>query len=64
MGLECLVEKLGIVNAEHFIATIKRESFDYTAWLTRCLQDRLGEKRDNMQKAIHIRGKGKEFNFI
>ncbi len=32
--------------------------------LTRCLQDRLGEKRDNMQKAIHIRGKGKEFNFI
>ena len=32
MGLECLVEKLGIVNAEHFIATIKRESFDYTAW--------------------------------
>ena len=32
MGLECLVEKLGIINAEHFIATIKRERFDYTAW--------------------------------
>lgn len=32
MGLECLVEKLGIVNAEHFIAAIKRENFDYTAW--------------------------------
>ena len=26
MGLECLVEKMGIVNAEHFIAVIKRES--------------------------------------
>lgn len=32
MGLECLVEKLGIINAEHFIATIKRENFDYTTW--------------------------------
>ena len=32
MGLEWLVEKLGIINAEHFIATIKRERFDYTAW--------------------------------
>ena len=31
LGLECLVEKLGIINAEHFIATIKRESFDYMA---------------------------------
>lgn len=31
-GLACLVEKLGILNAEHFIATIKRENFDYTAW--------------------------------
>ena len=31
-GLACLVENLGIVNAEHFIATIKRENFDYTAW--------------------------------
>lgn len=32
LGLACLVEKLGVVNAEHFIATIKRENFDYTAW--------------------------------
>lgn len=32
LGLACLVEKLGIINAEHFIATIKKESFDYTAW--------------------------------
>ncbi len=32
MGLECLVEKLGIVNAEHFIAAVKRENFHYTAW--------------------------------
>lgn len=32
MGLACLVEKLGVLNAEHFIATIKREDFDYTVW--------------------------------
>lgn len=32
MGLACLVEKLGIVNAEYFIATIKKENFDYTTW--------------------------------
>lgn len=32
IGLACLIEKLGIVNTEHFIATIQREKFDYTTW--------------------------------
>lgn len=31
-GFACLVEKLGIINAERFIALVKRESFDYTLW--------------------------------
>ena len=31
-GFACLVEKLGVVNAERFIAMIKRDSFDYTIW--------------------------------
>lgn len=31
-GFACLVEKLGIVDAERFIAMIKRDSFDYTVW--------------------------------
>ncbi|MDE6847250.1 MAG: hypothetical protein K2J99_16005 [Lachnospiraceae bacterium] len=31
-GFACLVEKLGVINAERFIATIKRENFDYTVW--------------------------------
>lgn len=31
-GFACLVEKFGIVDAERFIALIKRDSFDYTAW--------------------------------
>ena len=31
-GFACLVEKLGVVDAERFVAMIKRESFDYTIW--------------------------------
>ena len=31
-GFACLVEKLGVVNTERFIALIKRDSFDYTVW--------------------------------
>ena len=31
-GFACLVEKLGIVGAERFVAMIKRDSFDYTIW--------------------------------
>ena len=32
MGFACLVEKLGIVDAERFVAMIKRDNFDYTIW--------------------------------
>ncbi|MCM1081924.1 MAG: hypothetical protein NC393_02080 [Clostridium sp.] len=31
-GFACLIEKLGIVDAERFVAMIKRDSFDYTIW--------------------------------
>ncbi|GHV41304.1 hypothetical protein AGMMS49546_16910 [Spirochaetia bacterium] len=31
-GFKILSEKLGILEAEHFIALIKREPFDYTQW--------------------------------
>lgn len=31
-GMRCLIETLGPVEAERFIATILRESFDYTQW--------------------------------
>jgi hypothetical protein len=31
-GFQILSEKLGILEAEHFIALIKREPFDYTQW--------------------------------
>lgn len=31
-GFACLVENLGVIDAEYFIALIKRNDFDYTAW--------------------------------
>lgn len=31
-GMRCLLEKLGVVEAEQFVSTIIRERFDYTAW--------------------------------
>jgi hypothetical protein len=31
-GMACLVEKLGVIETEIFIAQIIRESFDYTEW--------------------------------
>ena len=32
LGMDCLAEKLGVVNMEYFIKVIKRENFDYTKW--------------------------------
>lgn len=31
-GMETLVENLGLVEAERFIALMNREGFDYTEW--------------------------------
>ena len=31
-GMKCLVDQLGIVDAEAFIAVVIREQFDYTEW--------------------------------
>ena len=31
-GINCLIEKLGVLETEIFISHILRESFDYTAW--------------------------------
>ena len=31
-GIHCLLEKLGVVETERFIAVINREKFDYTKW--------------------------------
>lgn len=31
-GMQCLMEKLGIVEAEQFIYLVKAEQLDYTKW--------------------------------
>ena len=31
-GMRCLVDNIGIVEAERFIAVIMQEKFDYTKW--------------------------------
>ena len=31
-GMQCLVENMGTLEAEQFIAAIIREKFDYTQW--------------------------------
>lgn len=31
-GMNCLTERLGIVEAEQFISILIREKFDYTKW--------------------------------
>lgn len=31
-GMQCLVNALGVVEAEYFISAIRREPFDYTKW--------------------------------
>jgi hypothetical protein len=31
-GMECLVENLGLVEAERFISLVGAEHFDYTEW--------------------------------
>ena len=31
-GMKCLMEHLGVVEAERFVAAVIREKFDYTRW--------------------------------
>ena len=38
-GMKILAESLGLVEAERFIALVKREFFDYTEWQRELYQD-------------------------
>ncbi|MDR2443906.1 MAG: hypothetical protein LBE31_10360 [Deltaproteobacteria bacterium] len=38
-GLRILVENLGLVSAERFIALMRREQFDYTQWQRELFKD-------------------------
>jgi hypothetical protein len=38
-GMRVLAEQLGLVDAERFIALLRRELFDYTEWQRTLFQD-------------------------
>ena len=38
-GMDALIEKLGLVDAERFIMLIQKDSFDYTKWRENLFKD-------------------------
>lgn len=50
-GMKVLLDKLGKVDAERFVALIFREPFDYTAWRS-TLQDENISLRDLSRQAM------------
>jgi hypothetical protein len=47
-GVEALIAELGIVDAERFIALIRREPFDYTKWQEKLWQNKTVEEISSM----------------
>lgn len=62
-GFACLVEHMGVVNAEHFIALIKQDQFDYTVWqrehFDQFAPGEFAEKASAYAKAHPYAGKGR-----
>ena len=62
-GMECLVENLGMIEAEHFISVIIREKFDYTKWqrehFDKIPAEQLHEKAIQYAKEHPYKGKAK-----
>ena len=38
-GINCLIQQMGVVEAEKFISIINREKFDYTKWRQNLFED-------------------------
>jgi hypothetical protein len=47
-AMTILIEKLGIVDAERFINSIKRDKFNYTEWRKDLLKDKTFDEIFNM----------------
>ena len=52
-GMDALIEKLGLVEAERFIMLIQKDSFDYTKWRENLFEDMTLEELS--QKAMEYR---------
>ena len=53
-GMTCLIEKMGIVDAERFVSILIREKSDYTKWRQRYFQ---GVSSDDFHSAAIAYGK-------
>lgn len=49
-GMNCLLEKLGVVEAEQFISIVIREKFDYTKWQQQHFDEMTPKQIDNGAK--------------
>jgi hypothetical protein len=57
-GMDILVEKLGLVDAERFIFLVNKEPFDYTKWQQNLFEGMTG--REISAAAMKLRRKLKE----
>ena len=46
LGIECLVERFGIVNMELFLTAVKSGNSDYTLWRRQVFDDMSSEEFD------------------
>ena len=46
LGMDCLVERFGIVNTEMFLAAVKSGNSDYTKWRRQIFDDMTPEEFD------------------
>lgn len=54
-GMNALIEKLGIIEAEKFISIINQDSFDYTEWRKKLWPDKT--VRELSHEAMEFRNK-------
>jgi hypothetical protein len=57
-GMDILVERLGLVDAERFIYLVNKEPFDYTKWSQNLFEGMTG--REISAAAMELRRKTKE----
>ena len=48
LGMDCLVKKFGIINAELFINTVRSTCPDYTLWRRHIFDDMTEEELDDL----------------
>jgi len=53
IGMDALVEKLGLVEAERFVMLLQKDTFDYTKWRENLFEDMTLEELS--QKAMEYR---------